>query len=76
MKLSEARLLARKAADECNITIFVYQGPGDSYDVAFSIPDFGVQVDAYAPLIKYVPQERIRTQPGSSGSSNALRAEA
>ena len=62
MKLSDARRLARHTAIDTNKATFVYQDKTgvEDYDVAYSIPDFGIQVgESFIPPVK---PEKVHTE--------------
>lgn len=91
MTLSEARRLARSTADDTNSTAYVYEdvqhsktSSDSSYDVAFSIPKFGLQIgEPFTPMVRK-KKVKTTTEPvletmassmgRSSGTSDQLRS--
>jgi hypothetical protein len=65
MNLSDARRLARHTSDDTNSVTYVYQNTLNSktedYDVAFSIPEFGMQEgEPFHPLKKKKVKDESR----------------
>ena len=81
MKLSEARSLARRTANEANKTTFVYLDTLHTeikdYDVAFSIPSFRAQEgDPFEPIRIARVEPQLQLVGSLGGATNTLRASA
>ncbi len=78
MNLPQAQRLAQATANDTNMPVLVYKSKlhedFDDYDVAFTLPSFGVRIgDPIQPIKKVVePLLELNTLKGSSGDSSHL----